>query len=188
MSMYKLLLPGPRSHSLRCSTPPGTRQGRRRHHRRSGAPRRHHRRRHSPSPRISGSTNQRKPILYPLIAPDGITLTRGNPPLPGERTDHPHHAGLWFNYSNVNDIDFWNNSDAIKPDARANYGSIDHDRIVSSKSGTDLRRTRHRVHLVSLLRRPHRRQQPPSRRSSTRPRATSSPKPPSPASRSRPST
>jgi hypothetical protein len=81
------------------------------------------------------ATNQRKPILYPLLAPDGTTLTRGNPPLPGERTDHPHHAGLWFNYSNVNNIDYWNNSDAIKPEARAKYGSIDHDRIVSAKSG-----------------------------------------------------
>lgn len=80
-------------------------------------------------------SSQRKPILYPLIAPDGTTLNRGVPPLPGERTDHPHHAGLWFNYSNVNGIDFWNNSDAIKPAARARYGSIDHDRIVSSKSG-----------------------------------------------------
>jgi hypothetical protein len=81
------------------------------------------------------ATNQRKPILYPLLAPDGTTLTRGNPPLPGERTDHPHHAGLWFNYSNVNGIDYWNNSDAIKPEARARYGSIDHDRIVSASSG-----------------------------------------------------
>jgi len=82
-------------------------------------------------------TNQRKPILYPLLAPDGTTLTRGNPPLPGERTDHPHHAGLWFNYSNVNGFDFWNNSDAIKPEARARYGSITHDRIVSASSGPD---------------------------------------------------
>ena len=54
-------------------------------------------------------TSQRKPILYPLLAPDGTTLNRGNPPLPGERTDHPHHAGLWFNYSNVNNVDYWNN-------------------------------------------------------------------------------
>ena len=79
--------------------------------------------------------DRRKPFLYPLIAPDGTTLNRGNPPLPGERTDHPHHTGLWFNYSNVNNIDYWNNSDAIKPEARAKYGSIDHDRIVSAKSG-----------------------------------------------------
>jgi Methane oxygenase PmoA len=80
-------------------------------------------------------TNGRKPFLYPLIAPDGTTLNRGNPPLPGERTDHPHHTGLWFNYSNVNNIDYWNNSDAIKPEARTKYGSIDHDRIVSATSG-----------------------------------------------------
>jgi hypothetical protein len=80
-------------------------------------------------------TNQRKPILYPVIAPDGTTLTRGNPPLPGQRTDHPHHAGLWFDYSNVNTIDYWNNSDAIKPEAREKYGSIDFDHIVSSSSG-----------------------------------------------------
>lgn len=82
-------------------------------------------------------TSQRKPFLYPLIAPDGTTLTRHVPPLAGERTDHPHHSGLWFNYSNVNNIDYWNNSDAIKPEARAKYGSIDHDRIVEAKSGAN---------------------------------------------------
>ena len=82
-------------------------------------------------------TNQRKPVLYPLIAPDGTTVTRGYPfaPLPGERTDHPHHAGLWFNYGNANGFDFWNNSDAIKPADRPKYGTITHDKIISSKSG-----------------------------------------------------
>ena len=93
-------------------------------------------------------TNQRKPILYPLLAPDGTTLTRGNPPLPGERTDHPHHAGLWFNYSNVNNIDYWNNSDAIKPEARAKlrlHRPRPH-RLLQKRR--HLRRTRHRIHLV----------------------------------------
>lgn len=82
-------------------------------------------------------TNQRKPVLYPLIAPDGTTVTRGYPfaTRPGERVDHPHHAGLWFNYSNVNGFDFWNNSDAIKPANRAKYGAITHDRIIATKSG-----------------------------------------------------
>ncbi len=85
------------------------------------------------------ATNQRKPVLYPLIAPDGTTVSRGYPfaMRPGERVDHPHHAGLWFNYSNVNDFDFWNNSDAIDPAKRLKYGSILHDRIVSAKSGAD---------------------------------------------------
>jgi hypothetical protein len=84
-------------------------------------------------------TNQRKPILYPLVAPDGTTVTRGYPfkTVPGERVDHPHHAGLWFNYGNANSFDFWNNSDAIKPEDRSKYGSIRHDRIVSTKSGAN---------------------------------------------------
>jgi Methane oxygenase PmoA len=83
------------------------------------------------------ATNQRKPVLYPLIAPDGTTVTRGYPfnTLPGERVDHPHHAGLWFNYGNANNFDFWNNSDAIKPADQPKYGAIHHDRIVSAKSG-----------------------------------------------------
>ena len=82
-------------------------------------------------------TNQRKPVLYPLIAPDGTTVTRGYPfaMRSGERVDHPHHAGLWFNYGNVNGFDFWNNSDAIKPADRPKYGAITHDRVVSTRSG-----------------------------------------------------
>jgi len=84
-------------------------------------------------------TNQRKPVLYPLIAPDGTTVSRGYPFAlrAGERVDHPHHAGLWFNYGNANGFDFWNNSDAIPQDKRSTYGSVHQERIVSSKSGAD---------------------------------------------------
>ena len=66
-------------------------------------------------------TTLKKPTLYPLITDDGVTVTRGYPlePRPNERVDHPHHAGMWFNYGNVNGFDFWNNSDAIKPEDRA---------------------------------------------------------------------
>ncbi len=44
----------------------------------------------------------KKPVLFPIVDADGVTITRGWPlePRPGERTDHPHHDGLWFNYSN----------------------------------------------------------------------------------------
>jgi hypothetical protein len=85
------------------------------------------------------ATNQRKPVLYPLVSPDGTTVTRGYPfqTIAGERVDHPHHAGLWFNYGNANGFDFWNNSDAIKPAERLKYGSLSHDRIVSAKSGAN---------------------------------------------------
>ncbi|MGA2218088.1 MAG: PmoA family protein [Terracidiphilus sp.] len=84
-------------------------------------------------------TSLKKPVLYPLIDDEGITVTRGYPldPRPGERVDHPHHAGLWFNYGNVNGFDFWNNSDAIKPENRSKMGTILQTKIVSTKSGTD---------------------------------------------------
>jgi Methane oxygenase PmoA len=84
-------------------------------------------------------TSLKKPVLYPLIADGGITVTRGHPldPRPGERVDHPHHAGLWFNYGDVNGFDFWNNSDAIKVEDRHKMGSISETRIVSAKSETD---------------------------------------------------
>jgi hypothetical protein len=81
----------------------------------------------------------KKPVLYPLVTDEGITVTRGFPldPQPGERVDHPHHAGLWFNYGNANGFDFWNNSDAIKPESRAKMGSVVFKKIVSTKSGPD---------------------------------------------------
>jgi len=82
-------------------------------------------------------TRIKKPVLYPIIDADGVTITRGYPldPRPGERTDHPHHAGLWFNYSNVNGFDFWNNSEAIPPQRAPKMGTIVFDKIVYAKSG-----------------------------------------------------
>ena len=73
------------------------------------------------------------------MASDGVDLVRGFPlaPRPGERVDHPHHAGLWFNYGNVNGFDFWNNSDAIPPEDSGKMGSIHQQAIVSTKSGKD---------------------------------------------------
>lgn len=84
-------------------------------------------------------TTLKKPTLYPLIDDEGVTVTRGYPlePRPGERVDHPHHAGLWFNYGNANGFDFWNNSDAIKPENRSKMGTILQTKILSTKSGPD---------------------------------------------------
>jgi len=84
-------------------------------------------------------TSLMKPVLYPLITDDGVTVTRGYPlaPLPGERVDHPHHAGMWFNYGNANGFDFWNNSDAIKPEEKHKFGTIRLEKIVSVKSGKE---------------------------------------------------
>ena len=80
-----------------------------------------------------------KPVLYPLRTAQGTIVTRGYPlePRAGERTDHPHQVGLWLTYENVNGIDFWNNSDAIKPQDAPTMGTIRHRAIVSARGGSD---------------------------------------------------
>ena len=82
-------------------------------------------------------TTVKKPVLYPLRSASGTVVTRGWPlePRPGERVDHPHHVGLWLNYSDVNGLDFWNNSEAI-PAARApKMGTILHRAVRRVESG-----------------------------------------------------
>ncbi|OOQ60028.1 DUF6807 domain-containing protein [Mucilaginibacter pedocola] len=78
-----------------------------------------------------------KPVLYPLHAANGTVVTRGFPlnPKPGDPTDHPHHIGLWFNYENLNGLDFWNNSYAIPAAKKNQYGWIHTDKITETKSG-----------------------------------------------------
>jgi hypothetical protein len=77
-----------------------------------------------------------KPVLFPVNTVDGITVTRGYPidPKEGERTDHPHHIGIWLNYESVNGIDFWNNSPAIPAEKKEWYGTIKHDKILETGS------------------------------------------------------
>ena len=79
----------------------------------------------------------KKPVLYPLRTAKGTLVTRGYPldPRPGERVDHPHHVGLWFNYGDVNGLDFWNNSEAIPAEERGKYGTIVHRAIKRIKDG-----------------------------------------------------
>ncbi|MBW8035847.1 MAG: hypothetical protein FVQ79_09505 [Planctomycetes bacterium] len=53
-----------------------------------------------------------KPVLYPVKTPSGIKVNRGAPfeEIEGEKTDHPHHVGIFFTYDKVNGAGFWNNS------------------------------------------------------------------------------
>ena len=83
--------------------------------------------------------NVMKPILWPIIAPGGMGMTRSFPiePKPGERTDHPHHVGLWFNHGDVNGHDFWNNSLDIGKEHKGPFGKIRHRAIRNYHSGND---------------------------------------------------
>jgi len=79
----------------------------------------------------------KKPILFPLRTDRGTTITRGFPldPRPDERVDHPHHAGLWFDYGDVNGVDFWNNSDSSA--RTAEMGTIFHRAVRRAEGGRD---------------------------------------------------
>ena len=81
--------------------------------------------------------NVKKPVLWPVMSPAGNMLTRSYPMInkEGDRTDHPHHVGIWLNYGDVNGLDFWNNSEAIAPEKRNGYGTIYHRSIDKAKSG-----------------------------------------------------
>jgi len=67
-----------------------------------------------------------KPVLYPIRSAAGAVVTRGYPldPRPGERADHPHHIGHWFNYGDVNGYDFWGNSPETPANLKAKTGVI----------------------------------------------------------------
>jgi hypothetical protein len=83
--------------------------------------------------------NIEKPFLYPVIAPNGSVITRGFPiePRKGERVDHPHHIGIWFNHGNINGLDFWNNSSAIAAGKKDEYGHITLQKIIKAESGKE---------------------------------------------------
>lgn len=65
--------------------------------------------------RYSTTRAPNKPIFYPILSPEGDSLTRKWPieptALPGESSDHPHHRGLWFTHGSMNGIDFWSEGD-----------------------------------------------------------------------------
>ncbi|GAB3780035.1 hypothetical protein GCM10028818_31520 [Spirosoma horti] len=86
-----------------------------------------------------GPTVLKKPVLYPILSAGGNFITRGWPldPRPGERIDHPHHVGMWFNYGDVNGHDFWNNSIEIGPEHKGPFGTIVHTGVKSMKNGKD---------------------------------------------------
>ncbi len=61
--------------------------------------------------------NFRKPVLYPLMAPGNVMITRHYPmrdDVDAEAKDHPHHKSVWFAHGDVNGVDFWSEKGQIK--------------------------------------------------------------------------
>ncbi len=77
---------------------------------------------------VSKSGN--KPILWPIIGPNGEEMTRAYPMReagPDERSDHLHHRSLWFTHGDVNGISFWHEA--------AGTGEIVHREFVKVEGG-----------------------------------------------------
>lgn len=85
-----------------------------------------------------------KPVLYPIVNAAGTEITRGYPlrPRADERTDHPHHVGMWLNYGNVNGLDFWGNSydipEATRKKSGGNIKFLRAENIVDGKSNASM--------------------------------------------------
>lgn len=56
-----------------------------------------------------------KPILWPLIGPTGVEMTRSYPQTKDgkadEKKDHIHHRSFWFTHGDVNGVSFWHEND-----------------------------------------------------------------------------
>ncbi len=80
-----------------------------------------------------------RPYLHPLRSASGKIVDRSFPAgqLPGETTDHPHHAGLFYGHGNVNGYNYWAIQNVPTPPSKgdATMGRIVLDHVVSVRSG-----------------------------------------------------
>jgi len=78
-----------------------------------------------------------KPIMYPIMGPGGVPMTRNYPmkkDVPGEASDHPHHKSLWYNHGNVNGVDFWLEYGRDGKPAE-NAGKIVQEKVIAMRGG-----------------------------------------------------
>jgi hypothetical protein len=72
-----------------------------------------------------------RPVLYPVVGPTGIDMTRHYPmreDVPGEPHDHPHHTSIWYSHSPVNGVNFF--------DTSAQCGKCVHEKVLEARSGS----------------------------------------------------
>ena len=82
--------------------------------------------------RSIGYEGHRKPILYPIIGPHEIGMTRNFPmkaDVPGEHQDHPHHQSLWFTHGEVNGENFWSEEEGTS--------TVVHEELLETTEGAD---------------------------------------------------
>ena len=72
-----------------------------------------------------------RPVLFPIIGPHGLGMTRSFPikiGVPGESHDHPHQKPMFFAYGWVNGVNFFAES--------PNSGKTVHDKLLKVESGS----------------------------------------------------
>ncbi len=85
-----------------------------------------------------GGKDLNRPYLHPLRSASGKVVNRSVPAgqLPGETTDHPHHAGLFYGHGDVNGYNYWAIQNVpTSPDPTMGRIVLDH--VVSVKSGKE---------------------------------------------------
>ncbi len=68
----------------------------------------------------------KKPFLYPVLLDGKYPMTRGYPmeDIDGEPKDHHHHTSWWVAYGEVNDSNFWHESDDSEERQRTDDVSV----------------------------------------------------------------
>jgi hypothetical protein len=88
-----------------------------------------------------GGKDLNRPYLHPLRSASGKIVNRSFPAgqLPGETTDHPHHAGLFYGHGDVNGYNYWaiQNVPTEPSKANATMGRIVLKEVASVKSGKE---------------------------------------------------
>jgi hypothetical protein len=88
-----------------------------------------------------GGKDLNRPYLHPLRSASGKIVDRSVPAgqLPGETTDHPHHAGLFYGHGDVNGYNFWAIQNVPTPPSKADatMGRIVLKNVASVKSGKE---------------------------------------------------
>ncbi|MDB4541313.1 PmoA family protein [Akkermansiaceae bacterium] len=82
-------------------------------------------------------TGRQIPCLYPLVGPNGSSVTRHFPfkkEVSGEQSDHPHHISSWFTHGSVNGYDFWHEKKGAPPSkiVLKSYGEITTDSFTAN--------------------------------------------------------
>jgi len=88
-----------------------------------------------------GGKDLNRPYLHPLRSASGKIVNRSFPAgqLPGETTDHPHHAGLFYGHGDVNGYNYWAIQNVPTPPSKASatMGRIVLKDVVSVRSGKE---------------------------------------------------